>query len=1583
MAELSPPPVAPLQASVAVQFASRPTPHSVALQLIHDALLASHPDLEAFDSSTLRLFIPEQEHYRHLPLIDVFVEHLVAGTRFDFSAQDNLDYFLSARPPHKLKTAAGAHPDNARIESALNARLATFPISFQQALIEYWCQDSGAGNPRGVWLGEVIRRALMVSLASAQLDAAERAMIAQVIDCPERDSRLSHYGQNCVRAYFLDITVQHQKDAFIELSSELVLSQQRPDSTTILLCKPSGVIESFASQDALDQALGQRLGKHYVVETLKSRRYEPLSDVFQLQAAVVLNRQLEDLGGTTVRTFRNQAAMNYWYALQTDVARLFDKAVQPGQWQPEKLDATLPDWLRGASAADKFAYQGHIVELADAQRESGGQSYLDGISDLHRFAADKLRERMLADHPVDANYDADDLLLNFTVAHGVPGGWGSVEQVSVTLTELAISNLSGKRSGQMSIRHKRNQLIMDWMTPAYIGELVSAVDIGKYYPETLKRYLIDDRSEAAHREQLYARELRVQLPLLALQLKIKAQMGISQLGYRYVAAVMQTDPTRREVDGQDIVIRPLAFKHSPDVERADRVGNMFVIGPRDTRQGPHLLYRPFYTAQILLEYPSLQGLFDAVKDPGALQDSVLSWMDDAARRIYAHGGFDEPHLPRIIFDTNGEAFDPVQPAQLALEVLEDDYGLQLFKANAQALVELADRQSVSNTESRWAVLCQGGWLLFNTVLPVLRGPAAVLGWLVQTVASLKSDLEALHSDDVHTRMSAAVDLLLNVGMSVLHLSLPTVIPAEVAEPPKPGDLLPVFGPRLRPAIEKEPLVLVDVEPEADVLPGQIVGNDTTLLDFSWSNASSKLTVELRKRLETLRVKQPIALPAAEGEGEYQGLYKNVNVWYAILERRLYRVALEPDGVNIVDAENPSRRGPRLQSGGAGQWELDLGLRLRGGGPKKSIKDYQATRDSKYETLSSRYKALRDEAIQQDQIVQDREEALGKAYAKRLEIKKRVSVLKGLAEQDSTQWQPQLLAKQTELVAVLKDEKQQRQRYIQAMESMLEIERTSSQTISEMSKLAKHRINIGVVARLTVSRAENLARIKKELFLTFDWPAVNEAASKLVQEGVSASQRAGLYQDYLDVLKETIDVQEKILETSIEFDNVLQKVAAFDLGALQDRDAITVRLEKERLYDTLDYRVEHLFALGEMSLDRLHIGAAQASDFYSKCLIGGPIRSAGLSHAELQVAEGYLDEQRIQVLESSIEQYELSENIGRYLLSSKFEYIRLPYLERYMAHLAEVRTSAEQDLAALIREAEMPETKPLNPRKPAYLNKKSARKRVIRTRDQRTLVGDERETAQGESGKYVDVLDTFNHKVIASFHEHGGVWSEEVDLAGAVPVVSKKPSLPDARSSANALLGQRDQIIAKVEGFSKTAERPVELEDILNQHAAKFDAAAAALREVSTAAEDQGLITQLVADAQALRFKGQQLRIEAYTRSRSPSGEQLLYLRQHDQVGLVRIGARTAVKGTSDDFLESYHIVDNEGKPLWVAHFHYPTGTIARTEFSKAHLKLYSQRNLGRKAQLQQAKSNQEVIAIYRGDLSKALAAQIFPLLDPL
>ncbi|WP_144175364.1 hypothetical protein, partial [Pseudomonas sp. Kh13] len=78
------------------------------------------------------------------------------------------------------------------------------------------------------------------------------------------------------------------------------------------------------------------------------------------------------------------------------------------------------------------------------------QGIQDGLPDLHTYAATRLREAMLHDHPVDANYFPDDLILTVETfdsdGHGLGFGQKTGEK-TLTLTQLAIGRLDATAGG--------------------------------------------------------------------------------------------------------------------------------------------------------------------------------------------------------------------------------------------------------------------------------------------------------------------------------------------------------------------------------------------------------------------------------------------------------------------------------------------------------------------------------------------------------------------------------------------------------------------------------------------------------------------------------------------------------------------------------------------------------------------------------------------------------------------------------------------------------------------------------------------------------------------------------------------------------------------------------------------------------------------------------------------------------------------------------------------------------------------------------------------------------------------------------
>lgn len=87
--------------------------------------------------------------------------------------------------------------------------------------------------------------------------------------------------------------------------------------------------------------------------------------------------------------------------------------------------------------------------------------------------------------------------------------------------------------------------------------------------------------------------------------------------------------------------------------------------------------------------------------------------------------------------------------------------------------------------------------------------------------------------------------------------------------------------------------------------------------------------------------------------------------------------------------------------------------------------------------------------------------------------------------------------------------------------------------------------------------------------------------------------------------------------------------------------------------------------------------------------------------------------------------------------------------------------------------------------------------------------------------------------------------------------------------------------------------------------------------------------------------------------------------------------RRRLKGSRKDYLDEYEVLDQKTREvLWYAHFHYADATAAVGSFTAAHLKTKAQRRLAGAFDVR-GESDQELIAIYRSEISRALATSLF------
>ncbi|KAF1020200.1 MAG: hypothetical protein GAK37_03608 [Pseudomonas sp.] len=948
----------PVADAITVQFAAGPTLATVARRLLGESIAQACPGL-VIDLSRTQLATPEPGGGWTLqPFMPWVQDTLVNGTPPDLSDRDAHRCFLTDKPPIPMKLP-GNQPLNMQvIEEQVRALAWTLPVALQNTLADYWSAPSDTGVPRWRWLSDVLTDAMTIGSArQTDLTAHERDMLGQLVDYPDRDPRITRFGEQAVHAYCPQAILQHGQHIRNLLGPDLILLCSAQGQSRVLLCPPAGTCERFTDVQVALQAWAKRMTRTDTLKRITLQRFEPDGNVFDMQAATLLNQQLQQLGALKLPSTQGMDTLQAAYKQLTDPATALADSQADSSPATATLRNQMPDWIQNAPKSGRASYRHYSLKLASAKKRSQGRTFLSGIDDLQTFTRTALLkqlkrdesrfDKILPEHTRSAQFLPEDLQLTFSVAAGYPGGAGFVDKVRMSLTDLAIHNLHSQPGGQLSVVHRSGLPLPAWLTPDYInagGGLIQHVNIGKVYPELLKTRLLGNSEDARQRERDFAAHTAAQLPLQALELSLKQERGFTPTGADYVAALLAPATEQRQVDGQAVVIRHLALVRKPGAA-ADVVANMYIIEADNGQTGPHILYRPLY-ADALQQFPTRQALLAAMASPGDLQASVLTWLHDTARPIYAHGGFLEPHYVRF---GQGDEFDTPevpQPAALASDGVSDEL-LQflsngqlmqyLYGCNARALVDQADREAVSNAESRWAVFLQGASLLFNTLLlPLTRGPFMLAGWLLSLMAALDRDIPDLDSQDPVTRELALVDLLLNVGMLMFEqLPSATPEPLKVAADAWNEVLNSPFAQRFS---EQWP---APAEPE--LLQGPVLLENAgaqlndTVFDFSFSSARNRLTPNQNARLWRLQAPKPDVLPQPVRNGPRQGLYHHLRDWYAVIDARWYQVRLEPEGgVVIVDPFDISRQGPALQSDGHGNWSLDLKLRLNGGMPPKRI-----------------------------------------------------------------------------------------------------------------------------------------------------------------------------------------------------------------------------------------------------------------------------------------------------------------------------------------------------------------------------------------------------------------------------------------------------------------------------------------------------------------------------------------------------------------------------------------------------------------------------------------------------------------------
>lgn len=1541
--------------AAARQFASRPTLRQVASQQIFSLLLEQLPWLAAVtprltNADPLMLDSPEAgtDYWTSLPLVDVVLQAMLEGRTLDLEAIEGRHHNLALAATHRF-AGSSSEFDTRRLSGttpAFNALLSRLLEAFCQAQVGYWNAHGDAGISRDGWLQALLKTALLRNLPLQDLDPQQLACVRGLLKG----------GDDQPAVYVVQTRLDVGEQQYCETQPGLLVSGEWDERQVVLWCSPSSEITAFDSFEGFALALRDVLARRVHFDGLTWERHALEGDVFARQSALLLDHMLDRARRVRYLDLASVAEMDALFAGLSDPSQWF----LGGYYVEEASSVQLPPGILAANPNDHFAYQQALFDVALDQAGSDGKGALDGVLDLQAYTRQRLREQMLADYPHEANYFADELILELEVAVGVPGGAGAgsgggeplVSAGEKTLSEFAIGNLSSLGGARIArIRHRDGQLIMPWMTAEYLTALVQNVDIGGHYPRYVAQAL-NDPATRPERVRRFAREWRQALLFSALPAKLDG--GIDAAGLQCIV-----DLCKGHIDRQlpNIALIPLAFKRQAHADSYDLVRGMYVIF--SAQPGVVLLYRPLYGQAPLQQFASIGAMMAAIRASATLQASLLDWIAPQVRHIYAEGGFSEPHVSSIGLDPYDLPERPA-PVGLAATLWLADVDEKLYRANHDLLVELAHLHTVSSTQSRWAVLAQGAWLLFDVVTALLRGPVANVLWLVQLVSSLEHDLTQIERGSDFERSAAAVDLIVNAAMSLLHLRLPRV--AGLAEQP-PADARAFDGP---PAQGGDYRAL-------EVAPVQGRVSDSTVpawqLDHTWrgNQGFNWLPAEQRKALMAMRSRTLL-----EGlQPSPEGLYEVAGRHYVSMLGERFEVRVQAEGIRVVD--DAGELGPWLLFE-SGAWRIDTGLRLAAGAPRVRLDRQFARMRSAVDGLTTQaatgslaFNQLGVQVVRSQQQLEVLEGLRSAEQHRRQQADARGDDAFNRVNSDRT------VALYDERMAALDtDMKALRLRAVGEVEAVVRLDSEQDALVQRMLEpkygayrqgrfgelLAQHKadIKIGLI--------RNNDFVLNELWNLADYPQLTELAQGL--GGQSLVHARGAYQRFRARLAAVVELQERMLVAQGNLDSLLSE-ASPDLVIPTGTDSRTVsELVAARRFSTVDLRFHHVLNLADLSLHLDSASGQRRLAAFKASLAGSTLRSAANAHGESIVASLPAAD-RISILQDAWDEYAAAIINSLYIERKGTALIDDAMLKRYRVHVQLLKDDAGRRLLEATAEQEgAPRAQAQASHSPYPISTEP--QQVIRNSEGQIIIATQ---VQRDGRTVLEVRDPISHELVQTFEAHDGQWLEQAADDGVTDPLTADAG-QDVTGQVQALLEENQEVLAMARDYVARDVSGPTLRRLLKRQIEKLQTAASAL--ASQGASTQALPLQ--AEVEALQASRTRLLTELYSKTHYPTAEALRFL--HDQQLLRVEYVRRDISVMSSPFDEFKVIRLNaagasKGQAVWAAHFHLASQSALLEDFTRAHLKVWTQRFLGRQYEVASGER------VHRGPLTRAQVAGIIPL----
>ncbi|MFW0756866.1 dermonecrotic toxin domain-containing protein [Pseudomonas sp. H11T01] len=702
------------------------------LTYVDSDLLSAQTHIEA-ESNAISATEPSLVSYSN-NLTDLLIEQLTGyaqskgytGTGHAFRVVNGVQQALTSN-----------QPDQPALQKMLDLAKTDFLKHYLDALKRFYAHTDTQGHSIKDTLIKIRYAALQHELnlrsTDQSLDENDRRLLAVVLDSPVRTMRKTLNGFR-PDVYGIALSADEQP-ARVKLVNCFVIAERGSlgpgftpeDRGRVVLWTPGRGLESYNSMPALLSQLNARLLDirerssllDNVSWTDNSRILEQTSinielgvidgdfqevlQQWQIEAELETGESLFDLAQICQLSAQNTLDSMLGQPPDIRAAINLDRLIVSAQ--NILFQQKLPDWLRAKSLNEQQEY----LEALRAYRRSidAGKNYLHDIPSLHNFARSKLETLLNAKDP---KHPLNPDLINVTITHyesavaptGEPpffyaaNAKGTAPRTTESLTQFALKTYAQVNGAAIFISFHNSSLpVPAWLDSPFLQGVFRTLDIGKEYVKTLHDKLDDGQQGVDERKHLFATQLPAQLIEQALAMRL--QDRLTEKAYLFVKQVitMPDDLAREPVGGVNIIVRPLELIPQKDL-KADAALGMYLIGPRQSAAGPLILYTPYSKDYGLKEYRDEAHLISDLQTSMPLQALVLERMSKEVAKIYANGGFTEPHIPFSDLPTHTPG-----PISLSYTPYAGNFLNSLFTDNRALLISMAESQSVTAAQAKW------------------------------------------------------------------------------------------------------------------------------------------------------------------------------------------------------------------------------------------------------------------------------------------------------------------------------------------------------------------------------------------------------------------------------------------------------------------------------------------------------------------------------------------------------------------------------------------------------------------------------------------------------------------------------------------------------------------------------------------------------------------------------------------------------------------------------------------------------------------------------------------------------------------